>query len=96
MPNETQEVTYCPKGKNEILKKLHFFNLTQSYIPVLLLYPLKEDLTLYFNMNLLYTRIMWNHLNSRGQFSWFVNFLQVRGDVISWIGWLGGGGGKER
>ena len=28
----------------------------------------------------------------RDQFSWFVNFLQIRGDVISWI-CLGGGGG---
>ena len=28
-----------------------------------------------------------------GQFSWFVNYLQVRGDVISWISWLGRGGG---
>ena len=34
-----------------------------------------------------------------GQFSWFVIFLQVRGDAISWISWFGrerGGGGKGK
>ena len=45
--------------------------------------------------------IMWNHLNYlnfRGQFSWFVNSLRVRGDIISCIGWLvmEGGGVCER
>ena len=30
-----------------------------------------------------------------GQFSWFVNFLQVPGDVISWISWLGRRGGLK-
>ena len=29
-------------------------------------------------------------------FLWFVNFLQVRGEVTSWISWLGRGGGVER
>ena len=31
-----------------------------------------------------------------GQFSWIVHFLQVRGDVISWISWLGRGGVKGK
>ena len=31
-----------------------------------------------------------------GQFSWFVNFLQVRGDVISWISWMEREGGKGK
>ena len=30
------------------------------------------------------------------KFSWFVNFLQVRGDEILWISWLGREGWKER
>ena len=30
------------------------------------------------------------------QFSWLINFLQVRRDVISWISWLGRRGGGER
>ena len=48
---DAQEVTFCPHGwKIDFLKITDFFNLTQSYIPILLLSPLKEDVTLHFNI----------------------------------------------
>ena len=56
---------------------------------------MRKRLRSIFSLLLFQFYSLWNHLNSWGLFSRFVKFLQVRGDVISWIGCLGKSGRGE-
>ena len=59
-------------------------------------FPLLKMKSLYLCLNTKFKMIYCGIFKIRGgQFSWFVNFLQVRGDVILWISWLGEGGERK-
>ena len=49
-PIEFKKLRFAPRDKKDFFFKLHLCNLAQSYFLILLLFPLMEDVTLYFNI----------------------------------------------